>query len=80
MLPGIPDTPDLADTYYEQFKDFDKDDSEEADDDNEGTITVKDDEENFINCLEMALDKDEGGEIFFSFVFDLLCINKDSDL
>ncbi|XP_059142130.1 serine/threonine-protein kinase Nek11-like [Physella acuta] len=57
---GIPDTPDLADTYYEQFKDFDKDDSEEDDDDNEGTVTVKDDEENFINCLEMALDKDDG--------------------
>ncbi|XP_005105732.1 serine/threonine-protein kinase Nek11 [Aplysia californica] len=65
---GIPETPDLANTFYEQFNEFDDDadvvvggganDSDEA----EGTLVDdpgQKEEEDFINYLERALDKDE---------------------
>ncbi|XP_046329219.2 serine/threonine-protein kinase Nek11-like isoform X2 [Haliotis rufescens] len=81
-VPGIPDNPRLAETYYSQFEgDFDDDEDDNADDgigddepedydddddimmDEERTLVAEEethnDVEDFIQCLEGALDKPE---------------------
>ena len=68
--PGVPETPDLANTFYEQYNDFenDEEDSDNADvvvgtqpHDDENTL-VKDDQEALMDYLAMALEKSLGGE------------------
>ncbi|KAH9505755.1 Serine/threonine-protein kinase Nek11 [Bulinus truncatus] len=73
---GIPDKPDLAETYYEQFGFDDDDDNDviigrtdnfdnknDEEEDDEGTLrednTYKD-QDDFIKCLEKALDNKSG--------------------
>ncbi|RUS72823.1 hypothetical protein EGW08_019416 [Elysia chlorotica] len=65
---GVPDTPDLANTFYEQYEDFenDEEDSDNADivvgaeaDDDENTL-VKDDQDALMDYLAMALEKSSG--------------------
>ncbi|GFR81947.1 serine/threonine-protein kinase Nek11 [Elysia marginata] len=65
---GVPDTPDLANTFYEQYNDFenDEEDSDNADvvvgaehGDEENTL-VKDDQEALMDYLAMALEKSSG--------------------
>ncbi|GFN79182.1 serine/threonine-protein kinase nek11 [Plakobranchus ocellatus] len=65
---GVPETPDLANTFYEQYNDFenDEEDSDNADvvvggrlGDEENTL-VKDDQEALMDYLAMALEKSSG--------------------
>ena len=63
VFTGIPDQPELAETYYSQFE-FDPDDDDEDGDglnSTEGTLVAADEEEDFIKCLQGALDKSEEG-------------------
>ncbi|KAK0045182.1 serine/threonine-protein kinase Nek11 [Biomphalaria pfeifferi] len=66
---GIPDTPDLAETYYEQFGfDDDEDDivigkTDNRRDSDDRTLTEESlakEEDDFIKCLEQALDNNSG--------------------
>ena len=77
---GIPDNPDLAETFYEQFNEFDDDNdivvggstnlSNSEDEDVEGTLVEgQKDEEDFINYLQRALEKDDGGKYTWAFSF-----------
>ena len=72
-IPGIPDNPVLAETFYEQFNEFDDDNdivvggAGPTEDDGEGTLVGgTKDEDDFINYLERALDNDDeaGWNIF----------------
>ncbi|XP_064599370.1 serine/threonine-protein kinase Nek11-like [Liolophura sinensis] len=62
---GIPDHPELAETYYSQFEDFEKADGKEENEDKtddaaENTLVNMDeakDVENLLSCLEGALDR-----------------------
>ena len=73
---GVPSNPELAETYYSQFEDFEKDDEDEAggqrdddddDDDGEGTLVAgaDDDVEDLINCMKNALDKSDTCKLEF---------------
>ena len=65
----MPETPDLAETYYSQFEDFEKDEDDdkapEDDDDDEGTLVAgaapgnEEEMEDLINCMQNALDKSD---------------------
>ena len=67
---GIPSNPDLAETYYSQYEDFDEEKPEEGggeggepedEDDGEGTLVAgnEDELEDFIHYLENAMDQSD---------------------
>ena len=73
LIIGIPDKPDLAETYYSQFEDFEQAAEEaEEEEDMEGTMVSigtganQEEVEDLINCMQNALDKSDTSKYLIS--------------